>query len=102
MKILTKKEYWNSIPESAKSMWQNTAKHYGSTVVCTHRPSIIQFRGDQLVRRCSTGGRYGKSADFVRLSVEKLLAKGYIFVTYTPKKEQLEQERQRIYSNDIH
>jgi hypothetical protein len=101
--ILTKPNYWNSIPEAVKSMWQNIANG-SSTIVCTHRPDIRirDHRGSDKVRRCSTGGKWGKSADIVSLSIESLLAAGYVWRTYVPRSERLANEREMIYSDDTH
>lgn len=99
--ILTKLGYWNSIPEAVKSMWQNTANSH-RMLVCTHRPDAKQFRGDTQVRRCSTGGRYGKPADVVGLSMDALIAAGFIFVTYVSKDLRVAAKCEAIYSNDNH
>lgn len=107
-KILTKPSYWNNLCESGKSQWQNTANamaangRTASVAVCTHRPDLRDHRGSEQVRRCSTGGKYGKSADIVSMSVESLLAAGYVWRTYIPRAELVEASREAVYSNDTH
>lgn len=111
-KILTTPAYWNSIPEAVKSMWQNTADQFAHAhtpaLVCTHRPLLTDYSRAEIasagrnVRRCSTGGRWGKSADVVRLPVSSLLASGYILTTYTPAAAILADKRDEIYSDDTH
>lgn len=106
-RILTRQKYWNNLPESVKSMWQHTANKYAKAhhhpcVVCTMRPDLREYRGTQPVRRCSTGGRWGKSADVVNLSIEKLLADGYVWKTYIPAADRLAAKRDAVYSSDEH
>ena len=100
--ILTKQKYWNSIPENVKSMWQNTANAKKGVLVCTHRPSLRDNRGNTKVRRCSTGGKWGQSADVVSLSLDSLRAAGYVLVTYISAAEIREAKRAAAYSNDNH
>ena len=99
--ILTTPYYWSSISESTKAYWQATANRV-PCLVCTDRPSLKRFPGETRVRRCSTGGRYGKSADVVRLDIKALLAAGYIYQTYIPASVRLADKREAIYSNDNH
>ncbi len=80
MKILTTFGYWNQLNNSTKKYWRKVTQRMPGIVICTHRPNLRQFRGPTQVRRCSTGGRWGKSADIVRLSIVNLENSGYIFV----------------------
>ena len=80
-------------------MWQGQANSLPYTV-CTHRPDVRLNRGDDEVRRCSTGGRWGKSADVVWLDVEKLLASGYVYRTYIPAAVVLAAARDAVYNRD--
>lgn len=108
--ILTKPGYWNSISPSTKAYWQNVANGIRGARICTHRPDINQFgkkadNADMLVRRCSTGGKYGKSVDLKWLSEQTLMDDGYIYVTYISVAERaviVEQKREEVYSNDCH
>lgn len=99
--ILTKAAYWNSISASVKSMWQNTADAKKGVLVCTHRPDVRTYRGNTKVRRCSTGGKWGKSADVVSLSLDALMAHGYILVSYETPAEvstRIDAARDAVYS----
>ena len=100
--ILTKQNYWNSIPETVKSMWQNTADAKKGVLVCTHRPSLRDHRGNMKVRRCSTGGKWGQAADVVSLSLDSLRAAGYVLVVYISAAERREANRTAVYCNDNH
>lgn len=86
VRVLTTPDYWMRIPPSVQAMWRNTACQHKSVIVCTHRPSLSEFRGSTKVRRCSTGGRWGKSSDIVGLDLEKLLASGYVWRAYVPQR----------------
>lgn len=105
-KILTKSSYWNGLPESVKSMWQSLANRmaeaHHSAIICTHRPDLREHRGSARVRRCSTGGKWGKSADVVSMSVESLLTAGYVWRIYIPANQRLAARRDATYSNDTH
>ena len=70
--ILTTTEYWMRIPPATKSYWRNMEQNR-TVMICTHRPSMKKFKGENEVRRCSTGGKYGKCADVVLLSIVDLL-----------------------------
>lgn len=96
--ILTRPNYWTSCPESTKAMWQALANRT-SVIVCTHRPDLRDNRGAQQVRRCSTGGKWGRSADVCSMSVERLLASGYVWRTYTPASVRLAAKRDAVYSD---
>jgi hypothetical protein len=106
--ILTRPNYWTSAPESVKSMWQALANRTAANartsgvVICTHRPDLREHRGSKTVRRCSTGGKWGKSSDMVSMSIESLLAAGYVWRTYTPASVRLADKREMVYSNDTH
>lgn len=76
--IITKKTYWHNLPKSTKSYWQKVAHEMGLVPICTHRPSCREFPGITLMRRASTGGKFGKSSDFKKLSLPLLLAGGFI------------------------
>lgn len=78
-KILTRPGYWNNLQNSTKNYWRGHTK-YGDYIVCTHRPNLREYKGQNKLRRCSTGGRWGKSADIVGVNVEKLIRDGYVFV----------------------
>ena len=82
-------------------MWQTLANK-ARVVICTHRPDLREHRGSQQVRRCSTGGRWGKSADVVAMSVEGLLAAGYVWRTYIPRTLAIAAKREEIYCDDTH
>ena len=97
--VLTKPSYWATISPAVRSMWQNVANRRPYTV-CTHRPDVRLNRGDDEVRRCSTGGRWGKSADVVWLDVETLIASGYVYRTYIPADVALAAARDAVYSRD--
>lgn len=102
--VLTTPGYWSRCPESVKSMWQSVAEQMfqDGTVVCTHRPSLLRHRGNQKVRRCSTGGKFGKSADLVYLNLESLRAEGYVWRRYTPASVRLASKLDVVYSDDRH
>ena len=99
--ILTRPSYWADLNESTKAMWQSLASRT-STIVCTHRPDLREHRGSQSVRRCSTGGKWGKSADVVKMSVESLLAAGYVWRTYVRLADRIAAKREMVYSDDTH
>lgn len=99
--ILTRPNYWTSCPESTKAMWQALANR-STSIICTHRPDLRGHRGSKSVRRCSTGGKWGKRADVVALEVDSLLAAGYVWRTYTPASVRLAVNRDAIYSDDSH
>lgn len=85
MSVLTTKDYWRRIPNNTKSYWMNLSNHfiYTDAIICTHRPSLREFKkskGGQLIRRCSTNGRYGKRADLVLLDLKKLLKSGFVLI----------------------
>lgn len=101
--ILTTPAYWNSIAESTKAYWQSLANALPKYTVCTSRPSLTKYgKGDLEIRRCSTGGKWGKSADKVWLNGEAMIAAGYCYVTYTPKAERVAAKREAVYANDNH
>jgi hypothetical protein len=79
-KILTTPEYWANCPMQTKTHWRKLASLFDDATVCTHRPNARFYRGTDRVRRCSTGGRWGKSADIVYLSIDALLQHGYSLV----------------------
>lgn len=85
MKILTTKEYWDTLPKSTRAYWKNLSKQYPETVICTARPAIrnrsVEKQNRALVRRASTGGRWGKPADCQFFDLKELFARGYIFVS---------------------
>jgi len=78
--ILTTQAYWYSIPPSVQAYWRNVAKTT-NMAVCTSRPNARKFKGTTIVRRKSTGGKWGKSADKKHLDMEKLLNAGYTLLT---------------------
>jgi hypothetical protein len=78
-KILSIANYWKSIPESMRSYWRCIARNT-SVIVCTHRPDARIYSGNTPIRRCSTGGKWGKKAGVYRLNLPALLKDGYIFV----------------------
>lgn len=100
-KILTRPDYWTSCPESTKAMWQALANR-STYVICTHRPDLREHRGSMKVRRCSTGGKWAKSADVVGMDVDSLLAAGYVWRTYVPAAQRLADKRAAVYSDDTH
>lgn len=101
--ILTTPAYWNSISESTKAYWQSVANALRAVTVCTNRPLLTAHgKGGLHLRRCSTGGKWGKSADNVWINSESLLKAGYIYVTYTPKAVRIAAKREAVYSNDNH
>ena len=80
-KILTQRDYWTALQNTTKSYWRQLAERSpNGVIVCTHRPNIRYYRGDQLVRRCSHGRTLKKASDVVGLSLEKLLNDGYILI----------------------
>lgn len=97
--VLTKPNYWAAISPAARSGWQAKANR-DNAAVCTHRPDVRANRGKDQVRRCSTGGRWGKSSDVVRLNVDGLLAQGYVWRTYITAAVALAAARDAVYSRD--
>lgn len=104
--ILTTPAYWNSISESTKGYWQSTANVLRAVTVCTNRPSLNEHgKGGLHLRRCSTGGKWSKSADNVWINSESLLKAGYIYVTYESKGQRAAKvaaKREAVYANDNH
>jgi hypothetical protein len=99
--ILTTATYWDNIPESTKAYWNHVATRCRH-VICTHRPSLRQYTGDTTVRRCSTKGFHGKSADFVRLNLTKLMESGFVFRQYIPLSRRISEKIALTYNNDNH
>ena len=90
-KILTRPAYWSDLNPGTKAYWRKVAAKFGApsstpggrawtAIVCTHRPNAREYRGANLIRRASTGGRWGKSSDIMRLDLPALLAAGYVLV----------------------
>lgn len=102
--ILTRPNYWNQLSPSAQSAWQNTANAFAHAgrVVCTHRPSVREFPGSDSVRRCSTGGKHGKSADRKQMNISAMLRAGYVWRVYIPRAEAIAAKREEVYCNDNH
>ena len=82
--VLTEPEYWAALQPATRAYWQSVADRHPGVTVCTHRPSAKQFHGNCKVRRCSTGGRWGKSADVVQLDVQAMLSAGYDWRCHEP------------------
>lgn len=74
MKILTTHTYWQSVGKSTQGYWRNVAAKFPQTLICTGRPDLREYKGDKFVRRASTGGRWGQSADICQMNLEKLFA----------------------------
>lgn len=106
--VLTKPAYWNSIQPATRAYWQALANALPYLTVCTHRPSVNLFGKpfpmdrDIKIRRCSTGGKFGKSVDKVWLNEAALKLDGFVFRTYIPAKIALADKREAVYSNDNH
>lgn len=79
-KIITLAGYWNTLQNRTKVYWRKTASQYNQIFICTSRPNARRYKGSTKVRRASTRGKWGKSADFKALNVEKMLQEGYILV----------------------
>lgn len=72
MKILTTHTYWSTCPIATKTYWRKVANRMPGTIVCTGRPDLREYRGNTSIRRASTGGKWGKSADIVGIDIIKL------------------------------
>lgn len=82
--IITTKEYWESINGGTRAYWRRLQRERKNMWICTHRPNRNISRETTLtgvVRRCSTGGRWGKSADTMVMDIPALVAdRKFIFV----------------------